>query len=80
MRDSVVSMPKLSGTTLRKWYDRHKKEIDVRGTRKVYLFCDEFTNYNDAHIGIKTILLLERLGYEVVIPQHEESGRNTFFS
>jgi FAD/FMN-containing dehydrogenase/Fe-S oxidoreductase len=42
---------------------------------RVYLFCDEFTNYNDAHIGITAVLLLERLGYEVIIPEHEESGR-----
>ena len=41
----------------------------------VYFFCDEFTNYNDTEIGIKAVLLLERLGYEVVIPKHEESGR-----
>jgi len=43
--------------------------------RRVYLFCDEFTNYNDTETGIKAILLLEKLGYEVVIPKHEESGR-----
>lgn len=43
--------------------------------KKVYLFCDEFTHYNDTEIGIKAILLLEKLGYEVEIPQHEESGR-----
>ncbi len=49
-----------------------KSEIQ---NKKVYLFCDEFTNYNDTEIGIKAILLLEKLGYEVVIPQHEESGR-----
>jgi len=42
---------------------------------KVYLFCDEFTNFNDTEIGVKSILLLERLGYEVEIPRHEESGR-----
>ena len=42
----------------------------------MYLFCDEFTNYNDTEIGIKAILLLERLGYEVLIPEHEESGRS----
>jgi Fe-S oxidoreductase len=42
---------------------------------KIYLFCDEFTNYNDTGIGIKAILLLEKLGYEIIIPQHEESGR-----
>ena len=43
--------------------------------RRVYFFCDEFTNYNDTAIGIKAILLLERLGYEVILPAHEESGR-----
>jgi FAD/FMN-containing dehydrogenase/Fe-S oxidoreductase len=43
--------------------------------RRVYLFCDEFTNYNDTETGIKAILLLERLGYEVLIPEHAESGR-----
>ncbi|MGI8634232.1 MAG: (Fe-S)-binding protein, partial [Segetibacter sp.] len=43
--------------------------------KKVYLFCDEFTNYSDTEIGIKAILLLEKLGYEVEIPKHEESGR-----
>ena len=41
----------------------------------MYLFCDEFTNFNDTEIGIKSILLLEKLGYEVIIPPHEESGR-----
>lgn len=45
------------------------------GKGKVYLFCDEFTNYNDTEVGVKAILLLERLGYEVEIPKHEESGR-----
>ena len=43
--------------------------------KTVYLFCDEFTNFNDTPIGIKTILLLEHLGYEVIIPYHVDSGR-----
>jgi FAD/FMN-containing dehydrogenase/Fe-S oxidoreductase len=42
---------------------------------RVHLFCDEFTNYNDTAVGIKAVELLERLGYEVVIPDHVESGR-----
>jgi FAD/FMN-containing dehydrogenase/Fe-S oxidoreductase len=66
------SMPTLYKTTLRKWWARHDKK---KGGRRVYLFADEFTNYNDVTIGIKAILLLERLGYEVVIPEHMESGR-----
>ncbi len=69
------SMPTLSNQTLQSWYHKHQKEITQKGNRKVYLFCDEFTNYNDAHIGTTAILLLEKLGYEVVIPKHEESGR-----
>ncbi len=41
----------------------------------VYLFCDEFTNFNDVEIGKKAIDLLQRLGYQVVIPKHTDSGR-----
>ncbi|NLE33714.1 MAG: FAD-binding protein, partial [Bacteroidales bacterium] len=51
--------------------------IGSKGT--VYLFADEFTNYNESDIGIKAVMLLERLGYEVIIPRHRESGR-TFLS
>lgn len=69
------SMPRLSETTLLSWYRQHQKEIISTGKKKVHLFCDEFTNYNDAHIGKRAILLLEKLGYEVVIPRHGESGR-----
>ena len=43
--------------------------------KTVYLFCDEFTNYNDTEIGIKAITLLQKLGYEIIIPKHIESGR-----
>ncbi len=68
------SIPQLSKLSLRNWY---KKPILLNGTPngKVFLFADEFTNYNESHIGIKAILLLNKLGYEVVIPRHAESGR-----
>ena len=69
------SMPTLYKTTLRNWYKERKKQKIKTATHKVFLFCDEFTNYNDTEIGIKSILLLEKLGYEVIIPKHEESGR-----
>jgi FAD/FMN-containing dehydrogenase/Fe-S oxidoreductase len=70
------SMPTLYKTTLKSWWKKHqqgrnKQQVD----KKVFLFCDEFTNYNDTTIGIHAILLLEKLGYEVIIPEHEESGR-----
>ena len=69
------SMPKLANETLLHWYDKRKSSIENRESSTVFLFCDEFTNYNDAKIGKKTILLLEALGYHVIIPKHYESGR-----
>ena len=69
------SMPTLSKQNLRNGIIKIQKEKVKSQEGKVYLFCDEFTNYNDTEIGIKAILLLEKLGYEVIIPEHEESGR-----
>lgn len=71
-------VPKLSKISLRRWY---KKTIHLQNNckGKVYLFADEFTNENESEIGIKAILLLNKLGYEVSIPMHKESGR-TFLS
>ena len=71
---SKRSLPPISYPTLSKWYAGRKTKSYRRG-RRVYLFSDEFTNYNDAEIGKKAVLLLEELGYEVIIPEHLESGR-----
>ncbi|MHA4738006.1 FAD-binding and (Fe-S)-binding domain-containing protein [Dyadobacter sp. MSC1_007] len=73
------SMPRLDSETLKTWWDKHqvkKSKLAPLHARKVYLFCDEFTNYNDAEVGKKAVLLLEKLGYEVEIPEHVESGRS----
>lgn len=69
------SMPHLSALTLRNWFAKHRPDIPKPKGKRVYLFCDEFTNYNDASIGITAVQLLEKLGYEVLLPQHLESGR-----
>jgi FAD/FMN-containing dehydrogenase/Fe-S oxidoreductase len=72
------SMPLLCRTTLRAWARRHSVGMP-ENARKVYLFADEFTNYNDATIGITAIKLLRALGYTVEVPAHRFSGR-TFLS
>ncbi len=72
------TMPLLSATTLKKWHAQRNKSTANKiaaGAKQVYFFCDEFSNYLDVAIGQKTILLLEALGYEVIIPNHLESGR-----
>jgi Fe-S oxidoreductase len=72
------SIPLLYKTTLKSWLKRNPVSNEGNN-RKVYLFADEFTNYNDAEIGIIAIKLFRNLGYEVVIPDHKFSGR-TFLS
>jgi len=69
------SLPKISEVSLEKWFQNNYTSSNTKGNKKVYLFCDEFTNYNDAAIGMKGVLLLEKLGYEVLLPKQVESGR-----
>ncbi|UII23291.1 FAD-binding and (Fe-S)-binding domain-containing protein [Fulvivirga ligni] len=73
------SMPLLHKYTLKHWFKKkfNPSKDNVKGT--VYLFMDEFTNYNDVELGIKSVLLLDKLGYKVQTVDHEESGR-TFLS
>ncbi len=66
-------LPKMANRTLKGWSRLRKKAPAKQKT--VYFFADEFTNYIDSKIGIKTIILLEKLGYRVVVPQHLHSGR-----
>ncbi len=69
------NLPLISKQNIRHFHSKLKSEND----KIVYLYNDEFLQTTDAEIGIKAILLLEKLGYKVVIPKHVESGR-TFLS
>jgi Fe-S oxidoreductase len=70
-------VPLLAPKTLRKWYEKNKSKAqsDSFVNGKVYLFCDEFTNYYDVSVGIDAYELLTKLGYQVLLIDHEESGR-----
>lgn len=67
------SLPELQGKTLRQWFDTYPQQSK---DKKVYFFCDEYTNYYDVEIGKKAIQLLNHLGYLVIILEHKESGRS----
>ena len=69
------SIPKLNRIPLRRWHRIHANKGGPFANGRVFLFCDEFTNFNDESVGIKTVRLLNRLGYEVIIPNHVDSGR-----
>ena len=66
------SLPKVHATTFSKWAS---KQPVSQSNRKVFLFSDEFTNYNDTEVGITAYKLLTALGYEVIVPKLKESGR-----
>ncbi|OXB02660.1 FAD-binding oxidoreductase [Flavobacterium plurextorum] len=68
-------VPLLAKKTFRKWYENNKSKSTDFPNGKLYLFVDEFTNYYDVNIGIDAFELLTKLGYEVLIADHEESGR-----
>jgi FAD/FMN-containing dehydrogenase/Fe-S oxidoreductase len=69
------SMPRLYATTLRRWHRNHANKEGPFPNGRVFLFCDEFTNFNDVGAGRKAVRLLNRLGYEIIIPKHVDSGR-----
>ena len=68
-------IPMLSRTSMRKLVAQQQHLHSNPNGRKVLLFADEFTNYQEAELGLAFAQLLMRLGYQVSIPRHVESGR-----
>jgi len=74
------SIPVIRRVTLEKWIRRNLGAVNpVKPQGRVCIFTDEFTNYNDTEAGIALIMLLTKLGYEIVILPHSVSAR-TFIS
>ena len=69
-------IPTLSRVTMRTAVKRECRKCHKQATKgKVFLFADEFTNFQEAELGLTFAKLLLHLGYEVEIPKHVESGR-----
>ena len=69
-------IPTLSRVTMRKAVQRECRKHHGNATKgKVFLFADEFTNFQEAELGLTFAKLLLQLGYKVEIPKHVESGR-----
>ncbi len=74
------TMPLLHTTTVKRWEEKRNGKAGRHASPSaptLFLFLDEFTNYNDVLVGQKAIQLFERLGYTVIIPDHGPSGRAT---
>ena len=73
---SERDIPTLSRVTMRTAVKRESRRHKSQATKgKVFLFADEFTNFQEAELGLTFAKLLLHLGYEVEIPKHVESGR-----
>ena len=68
-------IPKLSRYSMRKLVAMENRRLGASGGRKVYLFADEFTDHQEAELGLTFARLLIALGYSVEVPRHVESGR-----
>ncbi len=69
------SIPKMARRSLRSWFRKKFHSLQRQPKKKIYFFFDEFTNYLDVEIGKKAIMLLDRLGYQVLEIPHAPSGR-----
>ena len=74
------TIPKVAKQRFSRWFRNRPRPGPDRGepVGKVFLFGDEFTEYNDVEIGVALVELLEALGYRAEIPDHLESGRSSF--
>lgn len=71
------SLPTLSPQSWTTWWQKQgrRQQDTFRPKGELWFFCDEFTQYNDAHIGIAAVQLLNKLGYKVNYAKHPHSGR-----
>jgi Fe-S oxidoreductase len=75
---STRSIPTLGKSSLRRWAGRHLEKLNISlpaNAPELVLYVDEFSNYNDAGLGISSIRLLNHLGIRIFIVKHPVSGR-----
>jgi FAD/FMN-containing dehydrogenase/Fe-S oxidoreductase len=66
------SLPPLAHERFSVWF---KKQKQSPGTKKVVLFNDTFTEYNEPEIGKAAFKILSALGYEIVLADNHCCGR-----
>ena len=70
-------VPTIQIPTLRMWFRRHKPHPNAgKNGKTVHLYADPFINYNDPHIGIAAVTVLEACGYTVELSKMRDDGRS----
>ncbi len=74
--DRRRSLPSFASQTFTQWFKVRGGSPASSATRgQVLLFADTFTNYNHPNLGRAATKVLERLGYQVVLPRTKCCGR-----
>ena len=68
------NLPPFATQTFNQWFKTREKKQD-QSLNKIAIFIDTFTNYNYPNIGKAATVLLETLGYQVVIPKIKCCGK-----
>ncbi|MBH51971.1 MAG: oxidoreductase [Chloroflexi bacterium] len=72
--DSRRELPSLATHTFRSWFNNRLGAVQNKNNR-VALLVDTYTNYYVPEIGKAAVNVLEKLGYEVILPEQPCCGR-----
>ena len=72
--DSRRELPSLATNTFRSWFNNRLGAVQNKNNR-VALLVDTYTNYYVPEIGKAAVNVLEKLGYEVILPEQPCCGR-----
>ena len=74
--DGRRDLPPFASQTFVQWFRSRRGSPATASTRgQVVLLADTFTNYNHPHLGVAATKVLEKLGYQVVVPPTRCCGR-----
>jgi len=70
--DKRRDFPIFARQTFEKWFSKRAK---VTSPKKVVLFHDTYLNYNEPNVGIAVTDVLEKSGFEVILPDKKCCGK-----
>ena len=73
--DSRRDLPAFAPETFEAWFKKNKNEKPDPAAKKVLLLVDLFTNYHEPEVAISAYEVLNKLGYDVIMPGIWPTGR-----
>lgn len=73
--DRRRDLPKFAEQSFRNWWKKRPEAEFKKSEEKVVLFVDVFTDYNEPEVAKAAVSVLEKMGFEVIIPKSNQAGR-----